>query len=175
VTLTPRATRDAKAWWEAWYADAVVAIGGAHHFYRSSLPGALINRFHDGAVAIQNAIQRAHPEVKLLIVWMDYYIGQSDHRDTLCSSNQHEFAQIGMDWLDRGSPYMLSHELIHALGKRGPGTPGHVTWGHDSPCQNALSTVTRRIGQTQDLSGRFLEFDELQEIVTNRGGGVLHT
>jgi hypothetical protein len=33
--------------------------------------------------------------------------------------------------------------------------------------------VTRTIGETTDLSGRFLEFEELQEIVTNRGGGVL--
>ncbi len=107
-------------------------------------------------------------------MFMDEYIGGSDGRDTLVSSCQESMMQIGINWVDSGSSHILAHELIHAMGKPGPGSTGAVTWPHSSNCGNALSKVDRIDSRvTTDLSGRLLDVAEYLEIGQNKCAGLL--
>jgi hypothetical protein len=82
--------------------------------------------------------------------------------------------QIGINWVDSNSPYILAHELIHAIGKPAANSAGGVTWTHDSRCKNALSTINRKDSRmTIDLSDRFLDIAEYEEFLTNRCAKLL--
>jgi hypothetical protein len=92
--------------------------------------------------------------------------------------------QVGINWIDSGSPYILAHELIHLLGKSGVDTVGNVTWPHSSNCPpnakpasgqgEALSKIGRTDSRvTIDLSGRYLDVEEYKEIGTNRAARLL--
>ena len=157
-------------WYRDWYQRMTQAIGGVSHIGTTTVPTGLVDEFRNAMIDLQRLA--GTKGANLLVVFMDEYI--TDHRPSLISGvcrNQH---QIGINWLDRGSPYILAHELVHALGKSAPDQPGAVTWSHNSPCQKALTTIQRTDQRTTiDLSGRFLEVAEFQEIGTNRGGNIL--
>jgi hypothetical protein len=152
-----------------WYQALIPAIGGEDKIGTTTIPTSFVGAFRGLVDRIQKVAR--DQKVKLLILFIDEYI--SDDRASLVSACTRAYQQIGINWVDSGSSYILAHELIHALGKSAPGTPGAVTWTHNSPCQNALSTVARSSRDTIDLSGRLLELAEYREIRTNKGGGVL--
>jgi hypothetical protein len=108
-----------KTAYATWYSDVVQQIGGASHLGTSSISGQNRANFR----TIINTIQRRAEQdiaprgTKLVVVFIDEYIGGADGHDTLISSCQEHIHQIGINWFDRDSPYILAHELIHALGK----------------------------------------------------------
>lgn len=164
--------RKSKAWYSDWFGRVQQAVGGAEHVGTTSLSSELIAEYLGAMADLQRVAQRGG--AKMLVVFVNEYI--TDHRPTLVSGCQRRFQQIGIDWIDRESPFILAHELAHALGKSAPNTPGDVTWDHKSPCQNALTTIQRSDDSRQpiDLSGRYLEMSEFREIIDNKGGGVLN-
>lgn len=161
-----------RAWYRQWHPRVVQAVGGAGHLGTTTIPTDLVDEFR-GAMADLHV--HAHDAgARLLVIFMDEYI--TDHRPSLGSGCRRDRQQIGIDWVDHGSHYILAHELVHAFGKPEPGTPGAVTWSHDSICQNALTTVARTMETRRDpidLSNRFLDLAEYNEIVANLGAGVL--
>jgi hypothetical protein len=175
VTFPDALNNRLKAAYSAWYADVLQQIGGASHLGTTSISAQ--NRANFRAV-INTIQQHAQDDIqprgtKLVVVFIDEYIGGSDGRDTLISSCQEHIHQIGINWLDRGSPCILAHELIHALGKPAKDSPGSVTWIRSSNCSNALSKVRRTTRTTEDFSGRFLDVEEYLEIGNNRGARIL--
>jgi len=156
-------------WYAAWYQDLVRRIGGEKNLGRATFH----RRHIDPFVAEMNGLQAAavRAGARLLVVFIDEYI--THHRPSLVSANQRHMHQIGINWVDRNSPYMLAHEFVHAFGKQAAGSPGRVTWNHNSPCAKALTTVGRRVRDPIDLSNRYLDLDEYNEITNNRGGNVL--
>lgn len=162
--------RNMQHWYENWYARVVQAVGGEAHIGSTTIPTQLTREFLGAMAKLQRLARRRG--ARLLVVFIDEYI--TDHRPTLVSGVRRNFQQIGINWIDRGSPYILAHELVHALGKPARNRPGPVTWAHNSPCQNAITTIQRTNSRsTIDLSNRFLEVAEFQEITTNRGGNIL--
>lgn len=124
---------------------------------------------------MMNAAQRVAHETgaKLFVIFIDHYL--TEWRPTPSSACSRDYQQIGISWVDRQSPYILAHELVHAFGKSAPNTPGALTWDHNSNCQNALTTINRgQDSQTPvDLSNRYLDKLEYEEIAQNKGGNVL--
>ena len=175
ITFSAALNNNLKAAYSAWYADVLQQIGGASHLGTTSISGQNRANFR----AIINTIQlHARQDIapkgtKLVIVFIDEYIGGADGHDTLISSCQEHIHQIGINWFDRGSSYILAHELIHALGKPAADTTGSVTWIHSSNCANALSKVKRSTRVTEDFSDRLLDVQEYLEIGNNRGAGIL--
>jgi hypothetical protein len=157
-------------WYNDWYTRVVAAVGGEQNLGTTTIPSGLTNEFRTAMEEIQALAAR---KFRCLIVFIDEYVAYSP-RISLVSATMEAFQQIGISWVDSRSPCILAHELLHALGKSAPGTPGPVTWTHNSPCPRALSTIQRTSSRTPiDLSGRYLELLEYQEIVQNKGGGVL--
>ncbi|MGI9482024.1 MAG: hypothetical protein ACR2OR_06675, partial [Hyphomicrobiales bacterium] len=159
-----------EAWYTSWYRRVIRHVGGANRLGRTSISTALNNEFLGAMAGVQKLAHKRG--VRLLVIFIDEYI--TDNRATLVSGVRKNFQQIGINWIDRNSPYILAHELVHALGKSAHNQPGRVTWSHNSPCQNALTTIQRRNARRPiNLSNRFLEIAEHREIVRNRGGRVL--
>lgn len=78
---------------------------------------------------------------------------------------------IGIHKGDKDDPYIVTHELIHALGKKG-GNPGTYSWNHDSSCKNAMSLVARgSISDPLGLTGSHLL--DLAEYVDIHNSGRL--
>jgi len=155
--------------YRAWYQNLINDIGGEQNIGTATIQRRHIDLFITLMQALQNTAVRQG--AKLLVVFIDEYI--TDWRPSLGSANQRNFHQIGIDWVDRNSPYILAHEFVHAFGKSARNAPGRVTWNHNSPCQNAITTVGNRGRNPVDLSNRYLERLEYDEIVQNRGGNVL--
>ena len=158
-----------------WFTDLENKIGKGNVGNRT-INRDFVNRFR----ALMNELQRVAlaKGVKLLVVFIDEYI--TFKRPTLSSGNTRAYAQIGINWIDRQSKYILAHEFIHAFGKSAPGKPGSFTWSHKSGCPKSMSRVGPRAGarrgnprQRIDLSGRFLDIKEHKEILENKGGNVL--
>jgi hypothetical protein len=173
VTLTAGQKKKLKSWYDGWIADVLPAVGGAAKLGLSTIPSGLCDDFRAMTRDLQASIIQGLKDA-LLVVFMDEYIGGSDLHDTLVSSCQEDVMQVGINWVDAGSPYILSHELIHLLGKPSSDTTGAVTWPHSSSCANALSHITRtNARQTEDLSGRYLDIAEYVEICTNGAAKLL--
>ena len=177
VTFPAKTADSFKAVYTKWFDDVVSDIGGKDKLGKSSIPKGDLGTFAAIADKIQKYVEDdVKPKgLKLVVVFMDEYIGGSDGRDTLVSSSQERMMQIGINWIDSGSPYILAHELIHTLGKPGRGTVGQVTWPHSSNCpKKALSHIERTDPRvTTDLSDRYLDVEEYKEIVTNHAAGLL--
>jgi hypothetical protein len=177
ITLPDKVATGLKNAYAAWLADVINDIGGKDKLGKTSIPSGDRDNFHKIANTIQKHAQdEVKPKgLKLVIVFMDEYIGGSDGRDTLVSSTQEDIMQIGINWIDSGSKYILAHELIHALGKAGAASVGKVTWPHSSNCPGkALSRIERTDSRaTIDLSDRVLDVQEYLEIGTNRAAGLL--
>ncbi len=164
--------------YEAWYADVLAnEMGGDKtRLGKNSITGAHRSAFKELIGALQTHLEgNVKPAgTTPLIVFMNEYIGGSDFRDTLVSSSQESIDQAGINSIDQGSPHMLTHELIHLLGKPAAGATGGITWGHNSICANAVSRVTRTDARaTEDLSNRYLDIEEYKEIVKNKAAGKL--
>lgn len=167
---------DLKNKYAKWYNAALAESGGDEKtgLGKGSLNGKTRDFFHGMVTTLQSAIQDdvAPKGTKLVVVFMDYYIGGSS--DTLVSSTQEDVQQIGISTLDKDSQNILAHELIHALGKPGVAKPGPYTWKHCSNCATALSNVGRLDKtQTVDLSGRYLDITEYNEIIHAKSAGTL--
>lgn len=177
ITLPDKVATGLKNAYAAWFADVISNIGSKDKLGKASIPGGDRDNFHRIANTIQKHAQdEVKPKgLKLVVVFMDEFIGGSDGRDTLVSSTQEGIMQIGINWIDSGSKYILAHELIHALGKSGAATVGAFTWPHKSKCPGkALSHIERTDSRvTVDLSDRFLDIQEYLEIGTNRAAGLL--
>ena len=177
ITLPAKVAAGFKNSYAAWFADLISDIGGKDKLGKTSIPAGDCANFRKIADTIQKHAQdEVKPKgLKLVIVFMDEYIGGSDGRDTLVSSTQQDIMQIGINWIDSGSKYILAHELIHALGKSGAAAVGTITWPHESKCPGkALSHVERTDSRvTIDLSNRFLDIQEYLEIGANRAAGIL--
>lgn len=138
VQYSDRAARQMRNSYQTWHTGVTQAIGGIDHWGTTSINSDFISSFGTAMLKVQMAAVRS--KKKLLIIFMDEYI--TVHRPTLVSSNQKDFHQIGINWIDSGSPYILAHELVHALGKKKYNIPGPVTWSHNSPCDLAITKVT---------------------------------
>ncbi|MEK6738051.1 MAG: hypothetical protein AABY74_05220 [Planctomycetota bacterium] len=170
LNLTKRDLQMLQRWYEDWYRRVVQTVGGEANVGSTSIPTGLNNEFLDAMADLQRLAQRHG--AGLLVVFIDEYI--TDHRPTLVSGVRRNFQQIGINWIDRSSSYILAHELVHAFGKSARNRPGRITWAHNSPCQNAITTIQRTNSRsTIDLSNRFLEVAEFHEIINNRGGNIL--
>ena len=170
--LSPRDLRMLRAWYRQWYRNKLIpAVGGASHLGTTSVPTPVIDEYRGAMWDLQE--RATDSGVKILVVFCDEYI--NDYRPSLGSSNRRDSHQIGITWIDHRSPYILAHELVHAFGKSAPGTPGAVTWDHKSACPRAITTIARTAGSRNpiDLSNRFLDIKEDQEIRANRGGNLL--
>ena len=167
-----------RAWaqrYEHWYTSLENKIG------KGNVGNRTINRDYVNTFrGLMNELQRDALDkgVKLLVVFINEYI--TFERPTLSSGNTRAQAQIGINWIDSRSKYILAHEFLHAFGKSAPGEPGSFTWGHKSGCPKSMSRVGRRAGarrqnprQRIDLSGRYLDIREYKEILENKGGNVL--
>ncbi len=169
MTLSRRDLRMLRAWYRQWYRTKLLpAVGGASHLGTMSINTDVINEYRGAMWDLQK--RATDGGVKLLVIFCDEYI--NDYRPSLGSSNRRDSHQIGIIWIDRNSPYILAHELVHAFGKSAPGTPGALTWDHKSACPRAITTIARS-RQPIDLSNRFLDIKEDVEIRVNRGGNVL--
>lgn len=176
ITIPAKTAKILKDAYAIWFDEVVTQVGGKDHLGKTSISKENRANFHKFIEKIQElAEEDVKPKgKKLVVVFMDEYIGGADGRDTLISSCQEDIHQIGINWIDRGSPYILAHELIHALGKPSTNKVGAVTWPHSSNCNNALSKVPRTDARsTVDLSGRFLDVEEYLEIGKNRGAKIL--
>lgn len=170
ITFTVAEKKKAKDVYEAWISDVIQNIGGKDHLGKTTIGTGDRKNFKKITEAIQQQANDQKPAAKkkLVVVFMNEYIGGADGRDTLVSSCQESMLQIGINWVDSKSSYILAHELIHAIGKPSPDGRGSVTWSHDSKCKNALSTIERKDSrQTIDLSDRFLDVKEYEEFGTS--------
>lgn len=171
ITFTKDEAKTAKDAYETWIAEVIQNVGGKDHLGKTALKVADINNFKKIANAIQKQANDQKPKAKekLVVVFMNEYIGGSDAYDTLVSSCQDSILQIGINWVDSKSRFILAHELIHAIGKPAPDGKGDVTWDHKSKCKNALSTIARKNSrETIDLSDRYLDVSEYLEFGKNR-------
>jgi hypothetical protein len=173
IFLTPRQIRIADAakaqtaasWYRGWYARVVQSIGGEDKLGRTTIRQDLVDDFVNSMRNLQKLAGR-----RLLVVFIDEYA--ADHRASLVSANMSAFLQVGINFVDRGSPYILAHEFVHALGKQRVDRPGKFTWDHKSACPNALSTIDRQnTRRTINLANRYLDAVEYEEISKNRGAG----
>lgn len=156
-------------WYNNWYSQVVQAIGGEDKLGTTTIPPNLLRQY----LSMMRNIQRAVRGCKLLIVFVDEYVGFTP-RMSLVSSNQERFQQIGINWVDSGSHNILSHELIHALGKPSPAGKGQYTWVHQSNCSNSLSKVTRSSSRViENFERKYLDIAEYLEIINNKGGNVI--
>ncbi len=172
LTLNPRELRMLRAWYRDWYRRRLLpAVGGASHLGTTTIPTEVIDEYRGAMGDLQE--RATGLDVKLLVIFCDEYI--NNHRPSLGSSNRSDAHQIGITWIDRRSPYILAHELVHAFGKSAPDAPGDVTWDHKSACPRAITTIARTAGSRRpiDLSNRFLDIKEDVEIRNNRGGNLL--
>ena len=153
---------------------------------RATIQSDHINEFRWMMDALQRVALR---KGKLLVVFIDEYI--TVWRPTLVSANALSrwrpnpnqdkkpvmgYQQIGINWIDSETPYILTHELIHALGKSAPGEPGKITWGHYQNCDKAMSQMYRqnpRRRYTRLSEDDCLGKTEYEEILQNKGGNVL--
>jgi hypothetical protein len=163
--------RQMRAWFRIWYAQVVDAVGGEDHLGPTTIPTGLVDAFRGTMANFQESAQEAG--AKLLVIFIDEYV--TDYRPSLGSANRRNGHQIGINWVDHGSRYILAHELVHAFGKSNANTPGPKTWAHECECPRALTRITRAPADRTpvNLSGRLLDVSEYEEIVTNRGGDVL--
>lgn len=172
IQLSPRNNRNMVRWYNNWYGRLVNQVGGASHIGTTTIDSGLVTEFTNFVTDRKKGLEklRRRNRCKCLILFSDLYLSKTP-RLTLGSANYESVHQIGITKNDMNSPDILSHELVHALGKSAPNTSGVITWDHNSPCQNAITTVQRdRWPGTIDLSGRFLEKAEYDEIIQNRGG-----
>jgi hypothetical protein len=180
-------TKKLKDRYARWYAKALRDVGDDKK--KLGTTGIKIETGRDFLGLASEDIQRLVPgtdkERKLLIVFMDHYVAWIGRGQALVSGNQADIHQVGINWVDSQSPYILAHELIHAFGKarvdksvaaKGIVT-GKDTWLHNSGCPNALSSVSRDPKTSQlpinDLAKRFLDTKEYSEIGANRAAGAL--
>jgi hypothetical protein len=168
LTIAPATERRMERLYARWYNRLTAEIPESR-FGTATIHRHHINPFREMMDALQRAALRQG--AKLLVVFIDEYI--TNDRPSLVSANTREYQQIGINWVDSRSPYILAHELIHGLGKSAPGAPGPVTWGHTTGCRLAMSVIARNPRSPINLSGRYLDIAEYAEILRNLGGGVL--
>ena len=117
-----------------------------------------------------NAAKRVIPNRReVTVLFMDRQVGYVGSRLTQGSfvPTGKNFLGIGLHGADRDDPYILSHELIHALG-----LANKTTWYHNSGDVRSMSRITRRsISDPAELSAaRLLDFAEYKVI---RDAGVV--
>jgi hypothetical protein len=175
ITFDPPTTNALQAAYAGWFAEVLRQVGGAGRLGRTSISDTNRANFAVIMRAVQEAAGRIAPRgEKLVVVFVDEYIGGSDGRDTLVSSCQEDLLQVGINWIDRASPFILAHELIHALGKPASNGTGLLTWVHSSNCRNALSRIRRTSSRRPvNLANRLLDVQEYLEIGRNLGAGTL--
>jgi hypothetical protein len=173
-TIAPDKAKGLKDRFDKWY-DAVLnnEMGGKkERFSKNSVTKERINQFGGIIGEAQSYLEK--PETPL-ILFMNEYIGGSDGRDTLVSSTQESIQQVGINAVDMDSPHILTHELIHLLGKTGPAAKG-ANWEHNSVCENAVSRVTRTDSRvTVDFSRRYLDLAEYNAIINSKATLVCKT
>lgn len=106
----------------------------------------------------------------LHILFLPRVVARTGHtgnrgRPTETSFTDPAFPFVALNQLDRDDPYILVHELIHALGR----PPGTYTWDHQSGDPRAMSRITRRtVREAAGLSaGRLLDYGEYDEILSS--------
>ena len=138
-----------------------------------TVPKGLFTEFNKKMLEVQG-LSRAGRR-KGLVIFIDQYIAETGRLSRASANHKHIF-QIGISKPDSNVPHILSHELIHLLGKRRMNMGGYITWDHKSNCPKALSRAPiRKWYQTNGISfaGRFLEVAEYREIIINRGAKKL--
>ena len=135
----------------------------------ATIPRGLFDRMNNLMIVTQN--DAGAGKSKGLVVFVDQYIAQTG-RPSRGSANHAQYFQIGLSYPDSRSPHVLSHELVHLLGKVSRKRGGSVTWSHNSPCTDKAMSIAlpRRWTQPFNWSGRYLEGTEYFEIIGNRGG-----
>lgn len=179
ATVSAQARQRMKSMYDEWKADfeAHVFPHGttlSESEKQDTLNNTTINndfftRMNRMMIATQNSAGAG--KKKGLVVFVDQYIANTG-RPNRGSANHSKYFQIGLSYPDKDSPHILSHELIHLLGKRNRRRGGAVTWSHNSPCTDTAMSIAlpRRWTDPFDWSGRLLEAAEYEEIQTNRGG-----
>jgi hypothetical protein len=111
-----------------------------------------------------NAAKKVIPRRnEVTVLFMDRQVGYVGARLTQGSFaiSGKKFLGIGLHGADRDDPYILSHELIHAMGLR-----NKITWFHSSGDTRSMSRIIRRsINEPANLSeSRLLDFAEYKII-----------
>jgi hypothetical protein len=158
VNLRPNDATRVAAKYDAWLRslpqDLSMGLGDAR-----SLEGDAVL-----ASAINAAKQVIPDRREITVLFMDRNVGDVGGRLTQASfvPTGKNFRGVALHGADHDDQYILSHELIHALGNGGA-----VTWHHNSGDARSMSRITRRgIHVAAGLSAaRMLDFAEYVEIL----------
>jgi hypothetical protein len=111
-------------------------------------------------------------QVRLLVIYCDVYAGDGVEGKgqvgwgSMTSAN---FPQIGI-WLgDRNTTHILTHELVHAFGKKAPNEEGGSTSWYHTSCANSMQSAFRadacKLGHWNDEM--LLHWETYKEIIEN--------
>ncbi|WP_262694457.1 hypothetical protein [Kordiimonas aquimaris] len=115
------------------------------------ITGGYVGRGHTALLNLEAATRKALPNKgALAVIFMDRVVDRNSKgyvqasRPTEASLAITRRNAIAMHAVDADDPYVLSHELIHALGRNaGTLNIGKYSWQH-SPNRNAMSHLTRK-------------------------------
>jgi hypothetical protein len=126
--------------------------------------------YKEAAKIYARAAGRRRLKGAIHILFMPRVVARTGHTGSRGRPTETSFTDPGsplvvLNQLDNDDPYILVHELIHALGR----PPGRNTWDHQSGDPRAMSRITRRtVRQAAGLSAsRLLDYAEYDEILSS--------